>query len=197
MWSDEGRQLIVSRRAALRDCETYRLNPDGSATTKLPLAKNEYVWECSRDGSWLASMTVPGGDGGKPRIALCHPDGSDLHPVVTDSIDGQVSFVISPDSKQIVYTVTTSDGLTKTRNLWVVDTDGENRRTLPLAFEPNASVRPCWSPDGRRLALGVSLTHREAGIRRTQTRVVLTDLDGKNIQTVPLPPWHLILMDWR
>jgi dipeptidyl aminopeptidase/acylaminoacyl peptidase len=61
---------------------------------------------------------------------------------------------VSPDGKQIVYTVTTIDAA-KSKNkpdtqLWLSDIDGGNRRQLTYAGKSNGEPR--WSPDGSRIA---------------------------------------------
>jgi hypothetical protein len=42
------------------------------------------------------------------------------------------------------------------------------------------------------LAVGLS----KVGVRG-KGKVVLLDLDGKNLKTLPTPPWGITLLDWR
>jgi len=63
---------------------------------------------------------------------------------------------MSPDGKQIVYTVSrvdTEDDKNVTE-LWMVDWDGTNN--LQLTYGTESASSPQWSPDGRYLAFASS-----------------------------------------
>ena len=70
---------------------------------------------------------------------------------------------VSPDGKQIVYTVSrvdTEDDKNVTE-LWMVDWDGSNN--LQLTYGTESASSPQWSPDGRYLAFTSSRPGRAKG----------------------------------
>jgi Tol biopolymer transport system component len=74
------------------------------------------------------------------------------------------SVAISPDGKQVVFTVNeiveeADDNQNPYRNrnhLWISPTDGSSP-ARPLTFGSQSASQPAWHPDGRRLAFVRSL----------------------------------------
>jgi Tol biopolymer transport system component len=200
LWSNEGRQIVVSHPTAHRKYETYRMNADGTGLMRLPIPETDLVEEISRDGAWLVAYEIPNDGERRARINLMRPDGTERHAVVDEPGMPHSAFRLSPDARRLLYNKITIEPMTFRCALWVVDVDGQNRRQLPIEIEPGTMVYPCWSPDGTRLALGLSWspTPRNLG-RRMDDQIVVVDLDGKNMRTfpAPVPGWRLIPLGWQ
>ncbi len=63
---------------------------------------------------------------------------------------------------------------------------------IPTRFDPGTTVSVCWSPDGSRLALNPIDTRTKEG------SIAVIDLDGSNLQNLPLPRgrWNTHVCDW-
>jgi Tol biopolymer transport system component len=192
-WSNDGSQLVIGSNIARGRYETYRVKADGSGLTKLPIPEGEFVINCSPDGSWLASHN-PVRKTLETHILLTHPDGTGSHEVV-NAVNLSGAAQISPNGREVVYAIYGSDRQQKTESsVWIVGIDGGNRRRVPVKLEGNSFIRPCWSPDGSRLAINVIVNGQP---RPRVDEIVVIDLDGKNSNTLPLPPWRLSLHDWK
>jgi Tol biopolymer transport system component len=203
LWSHDGRKIFIvaSVREQLIDgkhtgkFETWQVNADGTGLTKLPISEDDFVLDCSRDGTWLATRTLGEGSDHWGRLTLVHPDGTGSRDLTGGAIKDHVFsiFRISPDGRRVAYVeIRVEDNVRKSR-LFVVDIEGGNRREIPVAFEPNTTATPSWSPDSTRLALGLVNDETNEGA------IWLVDLDGTNFQKLALPPgrWNLKLYDWR
>ena len=51
---------------------------------------------------------------------------------------------VSPDGSKICFTVDTGEGRDTVRSLWIMDTDGKNRKKLV-----DSAREPFWSPDSK------------------------------------------------
>jgi Tol biopolymer transport system component len=186
-WSGDGKQIVISKSLGRERFVTWKVNADGTGAVKLPLADALFVTDFSGDGSWLvaASFDEVGPDWG--RIVLVHPDGTGLHTVVGGK--GSLTFTrISPDGHSVAY-VEDAFNVNALATLWLVDTDGRNRRKVPIDFGVGTRVRVCWSPDGSRLALGLSTA--------LGTRIALINRNGEGYRVLELPRWSLALVDWK
>jgi hypothetical protein len=192
-WTGEGKQLVISAPAGRAKFETYRLNADGTGEVKLPVPEGEYVWDSSRDGAWLATIEVGGGQERRARIHLMHPDGTGRHAVLDEPDKLVRSVTFSPDGRKLVYALMEGERRKEKVALWIVDADGKNRKQVPVEFVPGTFVRQRWSPDGTQLAMSLSV----AGAPGRDDRVVVVDIDGKNLRAIPLPPGRLELLDWK
>ncbi len=75
-------------------------------------------------------------------------DGSDLQNVTRTPNEHELYPQASPDGKQICFLVDRPVGRSTERTLWVMHRDGSGRRKLT-----DQARHPCWSPDGRQIAL--------------------------------------------
>jgi hypothetical protein len=76
-------------------------------------------------------------------IFVMNADGSD--PVNLTKTPEQEHYPqISPDGSRICYTVDVGEGRDTVRSLWIMDTDGKNRKQLV-----DHAREPFWSPDGK------------------------------------------------
>jgi Tol biopolymer transport system component len=191
-WSNDGSQLVIGSPIVQGRYETYRVKADGSGLTKLPIPEGESVINCSRNGSWLASHN-PVRKTLETHILLTHPDGTGSHEVAS-AVNLNGAAQISPNGREVVYAIYGSDREKTESSVWIVGIDGGNRRRVPVKLEGNSLIRPRWSPDGRRLAINVSVNGPP--MPRVD-EIVVIDLDGKNSNTLPLPPWRLSLHDWK
>jgi Tol biopolymer transport system component len=186
-WSGDGKQIVIGSSLGAVRFETWRVNADGTGAMKLPLPDTDFVTDCSRDGTWLLAESLGAAGADRGRIVLVHPDGTRLHIVV----GGKKSLTfarISPDGQSVAY-VEDAFNVNGLAALWLVDADGGNRRKIPIDFVPGTRVRVCWSPDGSRLALGLTSARG--------SRIAVVDRDGKNFRVLGLPSWDLSLVDWK
>jgi hypothetical protein len=192
-WISDSSQLVLGAQGPKGGRETYRVKSDGSDLTKLPIPENEFVIDSTRDGRWLASFQTKR----KTRenhILLTHPDGTGSREVVNEVGVGG-TFQISPDGREVVYSVIDTEGGETKSTLWVIRIDGANRRQIPIKFSPGEMVKPRWSPDSSRLALGITWNGRPR--KGMKNRIQIVDREGKNGRTLPLPPWQPTLLDWK
>jgi WD40-like Beta Propeller Repeat len=193
-WANDGKQLVVSTPAApgVLKFETYRLNADGSERIRLPIPETEVVMDCSPDGSWLASFVISADPPPRARINVMRPDGTESHTILDEPGGVARDFRFSPDGRKVVYSLSTGERRKERTTVWVVDRDGRNRTQVAVELELGTRCRPFWSPDGKRLALNLSTGGVIGG-----GRIVVVDLDGKNLVTLPPAPWGIRLYDWR
>ncbi|AGA25937.1 RNA polymerase sigma factor, sigma-70 family [Singulisphaera acidiphila DSM 18658] len=194
-WSHDGKQVVIGTPPAGPKFETWRVNADGSGRSKLPIPETDLVFDCSRDGTWLATRTIGSDPVHWGRLTLVHPDGTGAQYLTEGSAKKDVFniFRISPDGQRIAYVEVKAENDIRKCRLFVMDLKDRSRREIPVAFDPDTTANVCWSPDGSRLALNPMNNHTKEGA------IVLVDLDGKNVRTVPLPPgqWNLLVCDWK
>jgi Tol biopolymer transport system component len=194
-WADGGKTLVIGSlaNAAQGTYETYRINPDGTGLTELPVDATEYVLDCTPDGSWLASSNPKANRRDSRRhILLSRPDGTETRELIDEN--HLALFRVSPDGREVVYALVTQGEAKVESHLWLVNINGTDRRRIPIDFGAGVMVRPVWSPDGKRLALGVTRLGVAAGQR---SQILLIDRDGRNSKTLALPDWQLSVFDWK
>ncbi len=192
-WSKNGTQIVIGAKVALGHYETFRVNRDGSDLTKLPIPEDRFVVDCSCDGSWLGSWT-PRRKTREGHILFMHADGTDVREVVNE-VGAGGTFRISHDGREVVYSLIQTEKAGTQSTLWIVGINGLDRREIPIKFAPGEMVAPRWSPDGSKLALGVTWNGRQN--RLMENQILIVDRDGKNVRTLSLPPWKPILLDWK
>ena len=123
-----------------------------------------------------------------------HQDGTDPRYLTEGSAADDLFsiFKISPDGRKVAYVEVKTVNDLRTCTLFVVDIDGNNRRKIPLAFEPGATVGVCWSPDGSQLALNPT------DGRTKLSSLAIVNVDGSNFRKLALPPgsWNIHVSDW-
>ena len=89
------------------------------------------------------------------QVWMMNADGSNQHPLTTDSLPKDQVPNWSPDGKSIVY----SSGAMTSEGIWVMKSDGSGQRQLSgcLPGQPSPCAAgddfgPVWSPDGSRIA---------------------------------------------
>jgi Tol biopolymer transport system component len=140
------------------------MNPDGSGRqniTNQPGLDLSPAW--SPDGTTIAFVGGSGDVGSgdfESDIYTVHPDGSGRTKLTTAAYAG---LAWSPDGGRILF----SDQLPGGPQLFVIDSDGSNRRQL--TFGPPISLSSfSWSPDSRRILIG----------RFEPSRIVVVNADG-------------------
>ena len=181
-WTDHGKSVVIAVNPKDDRWETWPVNADGTGLARLPIPDGLLVLDASPDGAWLAARDV-----GDPkhwaRLTLIHPDGTGTRHLTEGSAGKDVFpiFRFSPDGREIAHVeVRTVDGV-RTSRLFLVDIDGNHRRELPVALRRGATATPAWSPDGSRLALGLTGPQTSA--------IAVVNRDGKDFRMLPLPPW--------
>jgi len=196
-WANDGRQVVIGVPVGVgyRKFETWRVNADGSGRTRLPIPDGDLVLDCSRDGTWLATRTIGGEPTHNGRLTLVHPDGTGARYLTAGSANDDLFsiFKISPDDRSIAYVEIKALGDVRHSRLFVADIEGKRPREIAVKFDPGTSAGVRWSPDGSRLALNLFDDRTKEG------SIELVDLDGSNLQKVPLPPgrWNLHVSDWQ
>lgn len=88
------------------------------------------AYECYVDGNW--EIFVMNADGSEPVNLTSTPKEHEHYPQV------------SPDGTKICFSVDEGEGRDAVRSLWVMDSDGKNRRKLA-----DYAREPFWSPDSK------------------------------------------------
>jgi len=141
-WSPDGRKVVFTSNR--RDGKTYDLyiaNADGSqakALTGLPAGAVAYWASFTADGKFIYFN-----EGISGMICRVRPDGTDFRQMAQGR-DGN----ISPDGRKIVFTQRGAKGF----GVWVMETDGTDRRQIVPHESEIGGIAPIWSPDGRRIA---------------------------------------------
>ena len=122
----------------------YSMRPDGSRLAALLDKTHQlYPLAVSADGSTVAYSD---GEYDNQTVYVSRADDTGLRRVAHFPSDERFikSVALSPDGKELA--LATEDG-NENRRVFVVDADGDNRRDLGRAADPD------WSPDGRKLVL--------------------------------------------
>ena len=90
------------------------------------------IHEAYVDGNW--ELIVANADGSSPVNVTNTPKVNEHYPQV------------SPDGTKICFSVDDGEGRDALRSLWVMDSDGRNRKKLA-----DNAREPFWSPDGKRI----------------------------------------------
>jgi hypothetical protein len=200
-WSPDGRRLAFSRHLRGNNAaEIYVMNADGSnvvrrtqgcACAKEPSGAVEPSW--SPDGRTIAFWRDY--DGNESGIYVIDADGGSASRVLLDSPDFDFHPVWSPDGRQIAFSSywqfdEPSPWWTWTLpsyDLWIMNADGSGIHPLlerptrgrPLFYHHNHS----WSPDGRRLALGVFYMDLD-DYPTVWADIAVMNADGSGLRTI-------------
>ncbi len=135
-WSPDGTRLAYATVSAPSDIFIYDLNTGITSNLTRSFAEDRYpTW--SPDGTHLLFFS---NRNGRFETYSIHPDGTNLTQMTSDE---GILPAFSPDGRQILYTATGR------RNLYVMDADGGNLRTVTQG--PRNDRNAVWSPDGTQI----------------------------------------------
>ncbi len=198
-WSPDGKQVAFHRQDKLSATENYVVDLDKRTLARLNLPGNEVVNSWSPDGTeWLtATLGVPPDpDPGQCQIYRVKRDGSG-RVRVGEPNTGNNDARFSPDGRRIAFLTGAPRPIEGRRpQIRVVDREG-GRSKLILEADAGASFHsPCWSPDGKRIAV-VSTTPGD-------TAVLVVDAEnGGPARRITQPPTNQtkemsgVTIDWR
>jgi|GEM_PF-2362533 len=151
-WSPDGTQIVFdSDRAGSQDI--WIMNADGTNQQQLTTGPgSEMFASFSPDGSQIIFY---GYEGGRNDIWTIDTNGDNLRSLTSglaDETQSQCTFAChtpaySPDGKTIAFHADQNGS----RNIWVMDADGNNPRQLTTTSSSTDvnNFLPSWSPDGR------------------------------------------------
>jgi Tol biopolymer transport system component len=175
IWSPDGRWLVVSLPKPAQDGgwdhETFRFATDGSSRELLPIPPTDWVQDWSPDGQWL--LTTRQG-----RFYIMRPDASEQRQVFRWKGDYPR---FSPDGRSFVFTWM----MTQRHGIFVMDLEGGRHRPV-LEVELGTVASPCWSPDGKELAV-VMYELQPKNRAAASARIVVLGLDGQGRRVFTLP----------
>ncbi len=163
-WSPDGTKI-----AFISPCERnlvsypgasiFIMNADGTGVTPLPsVPGGDYDPSWSPDGSQIAFTSIR--NGGVPGIfVLDLQKDNAVRSLVEDETRAIMQPAWSPDGKEIAY-------VNSDNRIWVMDTNGEQRRNLTIGGGDYRINDPSWSPDGSVVIY---------------TRTVLSDTTGSTV----------------
>lgn len=140
VFSPSGREILfASNRAGT--VALMRIPVDGGEPTQVPIGLTGDLYsDWHPDGQSIVFDAR--GARGPPDVYRYWMESGELQQLTHDSgMDGQPAF--SPDGREIVF-MSMRGG---SRDLWIMDADGENQRQL--TSEPGGEWHPRWSPDGQ------------------------------------------------
>jgi RNA polymerase sigma factor (sigma-70 family) len=197
-WSPDGKQVAFHRQDKPSNIENYVVDLEKRTLARLELAGNELVSSWSPDDTdWLTGTlgVPPNPDPKQFQIYRVKKDGS-RRVRVGEPNTGNIDAHFSPDGRRIAY-LTGAPRPAEGRRPQVRIVDRDGGRSIPiLEADPGASLSsPCWSPDGKRIAV-ISVV---AG----DTAVLVVDVDnGGHARRITPPPtdqikeMSAITIDW-
>jgi TolB protein len=156
-WSPDGSQLLA--HIDNERVEVYDITPDGRDTQSLVISGGAFsAPQWSADGKQLVYAIA---DDQTQRLLVTDVAGQPLQDLT--NYEGRVSFLLSPDDRQVAYVATDAEVEASTLGpLYVVDV--ETQRTRELSDRPVLAFY--WSPDGSKLAfLTLDTVNGRIGLR--------------------------------
>jgi Tol biopolymer transport system component len=136
----EGTIVYASTKTNVRNWDLFTVKADGSGISQLTDTRDDEQYpKWSPDGKKI--LFTRGSVMTNIDIYVMNADGSEVNQL-TEHPERDQQAEWSPDGQHIVF-VSQRDGEVE---LWVMDTDGGNKRKLVQGREPS------WSPDGKRIA---------------------------------------------
>jgi TolB protein len=157
----DGKILFQSNRDG--NYGLYVINPDGSNQRKIDDFPNRKISPDDSNGFF------PSPDGKKIAFSSDRDGNSEIYAIDIDSwIKSNLTknkahefwFTWSPDGKQIAFVSSRDTVLARgtwTNNIYIMDADGANVRRVTVDNKTNQYGELSWSPDGKNLALDMSL----------------------------------------
>ncbi len=147
-WSPDGNKIIFispckRNMTSYPGASMFIMNADGSGLTPLPsVPGGDYDPSWSPDGSQIAFTSLR--KGGVPGIYIINLANYEVKSLVEDETRAISQPAWSPDGSQIAY-------VNSDNRVWVMDTNGNNRRSLIQGGGDYIVNGPAWSPDGSAL----------------------------------------------
>jgi serine/threonine protein kinase len=143
-WSPDGTQIIFispckRNMISYPGASMFIMNADGSGLFPLPsVPGGDYDPSWSPDGNLIAFTSIR--KGGVPGIYIIDLNNYEVKSLVEDDTRAISQPAWSPDGLQITY-------VNSDNRVWVMDTNGENRRSLIQGGGDYIINGPAWSPD--------------------------------------------------
>lgn len=144
-WNPDGSKIVFISPCS-RNQNTYPgtslflINSDGTGLIPLPnVPGGDYDPSWSPDGNQIAFTSLR--NGGVPGIYIIDLRDYSVISLVEDQTRAVSQPAWSPDGKEIAY-------VNSDNRIWVMDTNGENRRSLIVGGGDFIINSPAWSPDG-------------------------------------------------
>jgi Tol biopolymer transport system component len=172
------------------------IHSDGSGLTDLTAPSYDFFYQTlawSRDGQWIASMSVTEQQkrhDGSSQIHVAHADGSDEF-ALTGNLWANINPCWSPDATQLAF-LSEMDGTYGKYSLYVIGRDGSGLyRLLDNTHFLDADTRLSWAPDGQFIAYNSSMLEARINVIDVLTGEVrvLVDLPAAlGPGNIPGPP---------
>ena len=147
-WSPNGKWIaFISNRRG--DRQIYRINANGSNLKQLTKKGDNTNPAWSPDSEWIAFTSYQGPEHRADNflIYVMAADGGRLRKLGKGALAG---CTWSPNGKQIAYSTTSLEN--ESRNILVINIDGNNLRHLTRLGAREWASYPAWSPDGQWIA---------------------------------------------
>ena len=149
-WSHDGQEVVIGVWLEAGKFETWRVNADGTGRTRLPIAETEFVLDCTRDGTWLATRSMGGDSAHWGRLTLVHPDGTRARTLTEGSAKRDVFSIpeFSPDGQSIAYVEIKTEQKVRRSRLFVMDLDGATGARFRSRSNQACRSAPTGRPTG-------------------------------------------------
>jgi len=144
-WAPDGKRLVFispCKNNKIRNfgANLFIINADGTDLAPLPNAPGgDYDPSWSPDGTKIAFTSLR--NGGVPGIYILNLSDNTVKSLVEDETRAISQPAWSPDGSEIAY-------VNSDNRIWVMDINGENRRSLIIGEWDYVTNEPAWSPDG-------------------------------------------------
>jgi Tol biopolymer transport system component len=196
-WAPDGREVVLSEWESGRRrpiSKTWRMNADGTGRVQLPVPDDELVLDWSPNGRCFL-VVRKSDDGRKKTLLIRRADGTEPRPLIDE--ENAVNAWpgrFSPDGRHVAYNRV--DQQINESSLWVIEVATRlDRRILEGDADGYPDDSPCWSPDGKYLA--VLMLDRGKEVTNRDARIEIVDLQGHRIRRLGIPHKYPVPCDWR